>query len=393
MTCSVDYSLAQLIQVIILLSTSGKTSLNKYEVIGIHGGILFLHALINSLQIHWLSYLGTLGAAWNIIGVFVLIILIPAVAIERQSASFVFTSFDKSNVVGIHSQPYIFLLGLLMSQYTITGYDASAHMSEETKSSDTNGAYGILSAIGISILVGWGYILGLTFVVIDPTHLLDPTNESGGYAIAQVFYDVFNGRYGTGTGGIVCLGIPAFAVFFCGMSSITSNSRMVYAFSRDGAVPLSRFWHKVNGQEVPLNAVWLSALIAFIFALPSLGSLVAFQAMVSIATIGLYISYALPIFFRITIARKTFVPGPFNLGKYSLFIGWVAVAWVVVITVLFCLPVAYPVNKSSLNYTPVAVGGVFVLVMLYWALSARRWFKGPLVNLDESVRDQKLAQL
>ncbi|CAK9273508.1 unnamed protein product [Sphagnum jensenii] len=392
-TCSVDYSLAQLIQVIILLSTSGKTSLNKYEVIGIHGGILFLHALINSLQIHWLSYLGTLGAAWNIIGVFVLIILIPAVAIERQSASFVFTSFDTSNVVGIDSKPYIFLLGLLMSQYTITGYDASAHMSEETKSSDTNGAYGILSAIGISILVGWGYILGLTFVVIDLTHLLDPTNESGGYAIAQVFYEVFNGRYGTGTGGIVCLGIPAFAVFFCGMSSVTSNSRMVYAFSRDGAVPLSRFWHKVNGQEVPLNAVWLSALVAFIFALPSLGSLVAFQAMVSIATIGLYISYALPIFFRITIARKTFVPGPFNLGRYSLFIGWVAVAWVVVITVLFCLPVAYPVNKSSLNYTPVAVGGVFVLVLLYWALSARRWFKGPLVNLDESARDQKLAQL
>jgi hypothetical protein len=64
----VDYSLAQLIQVIILLSTSGKTSLNKYAVIGIHGGILFLHALINSLQIHWLSYLGTIGAAWNIIG-------------------------------------------------------------------------------------------------------------------------------------------------------------------------------------------------------------------------------------------------------------------------------------------------------------------------------------
>jgi hypothetical protein len=60
--------------------------------------------------------------------VFVLIILIPAVAIERQSASFVFTSFDTSNVVGIDSKPYIFLLGLLMSQYTITGYDASAHM-------------------------------------------------------------------------------------------------------------------------------------------------------------------------------------------------------------------------------------------------------------------------
>ncbi|KAF3772132.1 Amino-acid permease BAT1-like protein [Nymphaea thermarum] len=90
----------------------------------------------------------------------------------------------------------------------------------------------------------------------------------------------------------------------------------------------------------------------------SLGSLVAFQAMVSIATIGLYIAYALPIFFRVTLARRSFVPGPFNLGKYSIFVGWVAVPWVATIAVLFSLPVAYPITKDTLNYTPVAVGGV-----------------------------------
>jgi hypothetical protein len=113
----------------------------------------------------------------------------------------------------------------------------------------------------------------------------------------------------------------------------------------------------------------------------SLGSLVAFQAMVSIATIGLYISYALPILFRITIARSTFRPGPWNLGRGGEFVGWVAVMWVATITVLFCLPVVYPVTKMTLNYAPVAVGGVFILVIAAWLLSARKWFKGPVFNL------------
>lgn len=160
-----DFSLAQLINVIILLSSGGRngggTSGDKYAVIGIHGGILFLHALINSLPISYLSLFGQLAAAWNIVGityfralftflvfnllledtyildflslleyvgVFVLMILIPCVATERASAKFVFTHFNTDNGDGVNNKVYIFVLGLLMSQYTITGYDASAHM-------------------------------------------------------------------------------------------------------------------------------------------------------------------------------------------------------------------------------------------------------------------------
>ncbi|KAJ1284233.1 hypothetical protein BS78_03G189300 [Paspalum vaginatum] len=385
-TTSVDYSLAQLIQVIILLGTGGKNGggylASKYVVIAFHAAILLSHAVINSFPITWLSFFGQFAAAWNMLGVFVLMIAVPTVATERASAEFVFTHFNTDNGAGIHSNLYIFVLGLLMSQYTLTGYDASAHMTEETKNADKNGPIGIISAIGISIVVGWGYILGITFAVKDVPYLLSPDNDAGGYAIAEVFYLAFKGRYGNGVGGIICLGIVAVAVYFCGMSSVTSNSRMAYAFSRDGAMPFSSVWHKVNKQEVPINAVWLSALVALCMALPSLGSLVAFQAMVSIATIGLYISYALPILFRVTLARKYFAPGPFNLGRYGVLVGWVAVLWVATITVLFSLPVTYPVTKDTLNYTPVAVGGLFCLVLSSWVLRARRWFKGPVTNLD-----------
>ncbi|XP_038705737.1 amino-acid permease BAT1-like isoform X2 [Tripterygium wilfordii] len=385
-TTSVDFSLAQLIQVIILLSTGGKNGggyeASKYVVIALHGGILFLHAILNSLPISVLSFFGQLAAAWNLVGVLVLMILIPLVATERASAKFVFTHFNTDNGDGISSKVYIFALGLLMSQYTITGYDASAHMTEETKNADKNGPRGIISSIGISIIFGWAYLLGITFAVTNIPYLLNEDNDAGGYAIAEIFYLVFKSRYGNGTGGIVCLGVVAVAIFFCGMSSVTSNSRMAYAFSRDGAMPLSSLWHKVNSQDVPVNAVWVSAFMSFCMALTSLGSIVAFQAMVSIATIGLYIAYALAIFFRVTLARKSFVPGPFNLGRYGILVGWIAVLWVATISVLFSLPVAYPITQETLNYTPVAVGGLFILIVSSWIFGARHWFTGPVTNID-----------
>ncbi|KAK6122304.1 hypothetical protein DH2020_043924 [Rehmannia glutinosa] len=339
-TTSVDFSLAQLIQVIILLSTGGKNGggyeASKYVVIAFHAGILLLHAILNSLPISWLSFFGQLAAAWNVLGVFVLMILIPLVATEKASAKYVFTHFNTDNGEGINSRLYIFVLGLLMSQYTLTGYDASAHMT--------------------------------MMPVVMP--------------LLKYFTKLSRVDTASGTGGIVCLGVVAVAIFFCGMSSITSNSRMAYAFSRDGAMPFSTSWHKVNKHEVPINAVWLSAFIAFCMALTSLGSLVAFQAMVSIATIGLYIAYALPIFFRVTLARKSFSPGPFNLGRYGVFVGWIAVLWVATISVLFSLPVAYPITQETLNYTPVAVGGLLILTVSSWILSARHWFRGPVTNIN-----------
>lgn len=122
-------------------------------------------------------------------------------------------------------------------------------------------------------------------------------------------------------------------------------------------------------------------LVLFVVLLKSLGSAVAFNAMVSIATVGLFIAYALPIFFRLTIGRRTFKPGPFNLGPFSLIVGWTAVAWVGFISVLFCLPVTYPVQRDTLNYAPIAVGGVFIVASGYWLISARYWFRGPQPNL------------
>ncbi|KAJ1685111.1 hypothetical protein LUZ63_016501 [Rhynchospora breviuscula] len=388
-TTSVNFSLAQLLQVIILLSTGGVSGggyiASKYAVLGFHGLILVSQAIINSLPINYLAFFGSLGALWNFLGVFILTILIPTVATERASAKFVFTHFNTDNGEGIHSSVYIFVLGLLMSQYSLAGYDVSAHLVEETKKADQSGPIGIITSVGLAVVTGWIYLVAITFAATDIPYLLDTSNDAGGYAIAEIFYLAFKNRYGTGVGGIICLGLVAGAAYLCGLSAVTSNSRMAYAFSRDGAMPFSSVWYRVNKQEVPVNAVWLSVAVGFCMALPSLGSQVAFQAMVSIATIALYIAYVTPIVFRVTLGKKLFVPGPFNLGKYSLLVGWVSILWVIVIAVLFCLPVAYPITKDTLNYAPVAVGGVLVLCLSSWVISARFWFHGPKTTVIVNV--------
>jgi amino acid transporter len=182
------------------------------------------------------------------------------------------------------------------------------------------------------------------------------------------------------TGGEIILLLVIGAQFFCGMSSVTANSRMIYAFSRDGAIPGSAFWHRINKRtRTPTNSIWLAAVGAFILGLPYLYSPVAYAAVTSIAVIGLYVAYIAPVFLRLR-AGKRFVEGPWTLGRWSRPIGIVATIWVIFICVLFLLPQAQPITITTFNYTPV----VFIVVLggaaIWYAVSAKNWFKGPKVQ-------------
>jgi amino acid transporter len=147
-------------------------------------------------------------------------------------------------------------------------------------------------------------------------------------------------------------------------------------------------FHHVDGRfRSPVRAVWLAALLSFILALPSLGSAVAFSAATSIATIGLYISYGIPIMIGL-INPTSFnaIKGPFNLKAASRPIALVACAWIAAITVIFCLPTANPVTSQSLNYTVVAVGIIAIFSVGSWIVWVRTWFTGPAKDVAEAIR-------
>src|SRR5256885_7492589 len=131
--------------------------------------------------------------------------------------------------------------------------------------------------------------------------------------------------------GTLLFAVILVAQLFCGMSSITSNSRMIYAFSRDGAVPFHNLWHSLDRGRTPRNAIILAAVAAFILAVPTVFNFAAYVAVTSIATIGLYIAYALPILLRLM--AKDFKTGPWHLGAWSRPIGIIAVVWVVFISI------------------------------------------------------------
>jgi amino acid transporter len=159
---------------------------------------------------------------------------------------------------------------------------------------------------------------------------------------------------------------------------------MIYAFSRDGALPGSSIWHRINPKtRTPTNAIWLAAGGALILGLPYLWNNTAYVAVTSIAVIGLYIAYVTPTLLRLRLGSR-FQPGPWHLGKWSRPIGIAAVAWVVIITILFMLPTASPITGTNFNYTVVAVAAVLGFAGIWWLVSARKWFTGPKVQGTEA---------
>jgi amino acid transporter len=206
--------------------------------------------------------------------------------------------------------------------------------------------------------------------------------SSTGVPPAQIFIDAI-GRHG----GELLLLIAIVAQFYCGMASVTANSRMIYAFSRDGAVPGHTFWHRINPRtRTPTNSIWFAVVFAFLLGLPYLWSPVAYAAVTSIATIGLYIAYIIPTLLR-RLKGDEFQVGPWNLGKWSAIVGWLGVVWVCIITILFMLPESGPFNSISwhtFNYAPIAVGVVILYSGIFWLVSARKWFTGPRAQGDEA---------
>lgn len=281
--------------------------------------------------------------------------MLPLVALTTtKSASYVLTHFEMApESTGISNKPYAVILSFLVTQYSLYGYDAADHLTEETK----------------------GFWLPL----------LPKKWECRWIVPAQILYDAFQGRYHNSAGAIVLLFIIWGSFFFGGLSITTSAARVVYALSRDEGIPFSSIWRKIHPKhKVPSNAVWLCAAICILLGLPILKVNVVFTAITSICTIGWVGGYAVPIFARIVMDEKNFKAGPFYLGRARRPVCIIAFLWICYTCSVFLLPTYYPLSWNTFNYAPVAIGVGLTLIMLWWMLDARKWFKGPVRNIDIS---------
>jgi amino acid permease (GABA permease) len=369
-TAGIDFGAAFFLNA--LLDVQWGFDTRPWHTIVLFAAILVLHGVLNSFGVRLIAVLNNVSVWWHIVGVLTIVIVLAVVPAKHQSASFVFTHFVNNTGWnhGWYSTLYVLLLGLLLAQYTFTGYDASAHMTEETRDAAVSGPRGIVMSILVSLVAGWVLLIGITFAIQNYGGEVGATVPP-----AQIFIDAIGA-----TGGKLLLLIAIGAQLFCGMSSVTANSRMIYAFSRDGALPGSSLWHRINARtRTPTNAIWLAVAGALVLGLPYLWNTTAYAAVTSIATIGLYVAYVIPTFLRLRLG-SAFVRGPWHLGRWSKPIGIIAITWVVIITVLFMLPTQSPIKWANFNYTVIAVVAVLGFAWIYWLVSARKWFTGPKVQ-------------
>ncbi len=355
--------------------------------------ILFVHALINIYSSPLVALLNNISVFWHVAGVAVIIGILVFVPDQHQSVDFVFTETINNSGFGQSMfWWYVLPLGFLLTMYTQTGYDASAHLSEETHGAAKSAAQGVWRSVFWSGVGGWFVLLAITFAATD----VDGINEGFGSSLA-----VFSTALPDGSEKLVVL-IATIGQLFCGMACVTSCSRMMYAFSRDRAVPGWRLWTRLNHHRVPAFAVIGSCGAALLMTLPAIegdenGVAYAFLAVVSICVIGLYIAYVMPVYLRWRMG-DAFKPGPWTLGNKYKWINPAAIIWVGICVIIFCLPftpASVPWRDEFdwryVNYAPVTVGGLLLIVGLWWTLSAKHTFKGPVrtVEFDEGAGIQE----
>ena len=271
---------------------------------------------------------------------------------------------------------FAFLFSLLQANWTYTGYDASAHVAEETIGARKSSAWGIFLSVAVSAVVGYIFLFALSTHLPNLHSLFGQLDDSTTYSQyyfgdgAAVLF-ILNENLGAGLGGILGGGI-ALAMCFCGLSSVASAGRMLYAFSRDDGLPGSGWLKKVSHRyRTPANA--LTAIVVGSFILTFLafwvGRGIAVIIVTAVSTIFLYAAYAVPIYLGMTTdAWKS--ERVWSLGKWSKLVAVVALLWIVVLMILFSFP-----TSGNISWPFMAIIVLFLVVYYYgWA---RRNFKGP----------------
>ncbi|MGB2713606.1 MAG: amino acid permease [Vicinamibacterales bacterium] len=332
------------------------------SILPVYACILLSHALINHFGIRLVARLNDLSVTVHIVGVALIIGALVLFA-PKQPVEFFFARIT-SNTEG---WPYwwAFVVGLLQAQWTFTGYDASASVSEETLDPRRAVPWGIVMAVAVSAVVGYLLLAALTLAITDLPLVLGATDANGNHipAVIAILNQALGSRAGT-----LATALAAMAMWFCGLSAVTWASRTIYAFARDGGLPASGIWKQVSSRHgTPAPAVWLSVAVAFLATMSS-GT---YAVVTSISVIGLYVSYIIPVYLawrrRGTAAAAE--RGPWHLGRFGASINVVAIVWVIFITIILSIPDNMRAGKT--------IAGLTILLGAWWLAAERHRFQGP----------------
>ena len=394
---SVDYAAASFLQYLLGLYNvdfvfnfaSANVHYDAHVVFALFALILIIHGLINVFSSHLVSMFTNISVWWHVLGVAAIVIILIAVPSHHASVSYVFGTRTFGSFSHGMYWFYVLPLGFLLTMYTITGYDASAHVSEETRGANDSAPKGVWRSVFYSAVIGWILLLALTFAVQQKD--ISKISAAGFPSLAILSTAL------SSAGAKAVILISTIGQLFCGMACVTSCSRMTFAFSRDGAIPGHQLWRRLGSNRTPTYAVLFVCVFALVITIPayfpnSAGYPVAFFAVTSLTVIGLYIAYTIPIFLRWRMGDR-FQTGSWTLGRKYRWINLIAIVWVGLCVIIFCLPVSDPgavffkkgFSWGDVNYAPLITIAVMAVVTIWYFGWARNTFKGPIRTIDEEL--------
>lgn len=294
----------------------------------------------------------------------VLITLSITAKAGRRSAAWALGHYDTS-LAGWGG--FTFFIGLLPPAYTFSALGMVSSMSEEVSRP------AIKMPKAISLCVPVGGVAGLVFV-LALVFTLPPLEDILKAPAAQALPYIFHVVTGSPGGGLGLTFLVLVITLLCSISITVAASRATWAFARDDALPFSKVWAHVDKHfGVPINGLALMTVVQMLLGLINLGSTSAFIAFISVGVVALALSYAIPIFLSLLHNRKEVSKAQWHcppLIGYTVNI--IAVAWICFELVLFCMPVALPVTKVTMNYSSVVLVGFMVFGAAWYAAVARK---------------------
>ena len=383
---STSYGCAQLLLAAVSMGSDFSYIPTDDHTVGVMAGLSLLYGFINSLNTSILEKI-TRGYVLFHIGILVsCCITLLVMTKDKHSSAYVWTDTTVSS--GWSPVGFSFLFGFLSASWTMTDYDATAHIAEEIKNPEIKAPWSIAGALTFTYIGGWLFTIVLSYCAGDIAKTLaSPIAQP----VAQIFYD------NIGKGGGIFFTVAAFIILsFTAITAIQAGARTVWAFSRDELLPLSRIWYKINKTtQTPLYAVWVFVIVCILINLIGLGSYTAIAAIFNLTAIALDWSYCIPIMCKM--ASGKFERGPWHLGKFSYAINLWAVVWTTFVTIIYVLPTIRPVTaenvsdpfpsypravlmESQMNYVCVILAAVGFFAVGYWYAAGRYYYTGPRVK-------------
>lgn len=311
--------------------------------------MVVFHGFINSMSTKWLAKLTTTYIVFHMLALVTCSIALLVCCPDRHDATYVFTNVTPDS--GWTPVGFSFLFGFLSVSWTMTDYDATAHIAEEIDEPEKKAPWAIFLAMGLTYVVGWLFTIVLAFTMGDPITLLENELEQ---PVIQLFYN------NLGKTGAIVFAVCAFIILnSCCIAALQSLSRTVFAYSRDRLIPGSRYLKIVNKSTgTPIIAVWWSVFWCAAINLIALGSYEAIEAIFNVTAIAMDWSYCIPIFCKIFFGK--FQPGPWYMGKWGVVVNAYACIWTAFVSIIFLFPNFQPVTVDTMNWASMLYLSLFL---------------------------------